>query len=98
MTTNLQPTGKDFGRMMEMLMGFFTTQIAAALANYSIADHLAKGSALQMRLRRRNRSIRKLLSGYSGLVPRSDWSLTMEPDLQQRRCWALCKEIFPVLC
>ena len=45
MTTNLQPTGEDFGRMMEMLTGFLTTQIAAAVANYSIADHLAKGSA-----------------------------------------------------
>ena len=31
--------------MMGMLTGFFLTQIAAAVATYSIADHLAEGSA-----------------------------------------------------
>jgi hypothetical protein len=45
MTTFLEPTEKDFGQMMGFIMGFFQTQIAGAIANYSIADHLAKGSA-----------------------------------------------------
>jgi hypothetical protein len=45
MTTNLSPTGKDFQQMMGMLMGYFRTQIAGAVATYSIADHLAKGPA-----------------------------------------------------
>ena len=45
MTTRLEPTGKDFDQMMGMLTGFFQTQIACAVATYSIADHLAKGSA-----------------------------------------------------
>jgi hypothetical protein len=39
------PTDKDFERMMQMLTGFFVTQIAGAVATYSIADHLAKGPA-----------------------------------------------------
>jgi len=45
MTTALEPTDKDFERMMQMLTGFFVTQIAGAVATYSIADHLAKGPA-----------------------------------------------------
>src|SRR5260221_5329438 len=38
-------TDKDFEQMMQMLTGFFVTQIAGAVATFSIADHLAKGSA-----------------------------------------------------
>jgi SAM-dependent methyltransferase len=45
MTTALEATDKDFERMMQMLSGFFVTQIAGAVASYSIADHLAKGPA-----------------------------------------------------
>jgi hypothetical protein len=45
MTTALEATDKDFERMIKMLTGFFVTQIAGAVATYSIADHLAKGSA-----------------------------------------------------
>jgi SAM-dependent methyltransferase len=45
MTTFLEATDKDFERMIQMLTGFFVTQIAGAVATYSIADHLAKGSA-----------------------------------------------------
>ncbi|MBV8485580.1 MAG: methyltransferase [Verrucomicrobia bacterium] len=45
MTTTSEPTGKDFEQMMGFLMGFFQTQIASAIASYSIADHLAKGPA-----------------------------------------------------
>jgi O-methyltransferase domain/Dimerisation domain len=45
MTTSLTPTGKDFDQMMEMVMGYFRTQVAGAIATYSIADHLAKGPA-----------------------------------------------------
>ena len=45
MTTILQPTGKDFDQMIQMVMGYHVTQIVGAIATYSIADHLAKGSA-----------------------------------------------------
>jgi SAM-dependent methyltransferase len=45
MTTTLEPTGNDFGQMMGFIMGYFQTQIAGAVAAYSIADHLAKGPA-----------------------------------------------------
>jgi hypothetical protein len=45
MTTSLEATAKDFEQMMQMLTGFFVTQIAGAVATYSIADHLAKGPA-----------------------------------------------------
>jgi O-methyltransferase domain len=45
MTTSLDPAEKDFGQMMGFIMGYFQTQIAGAIANYSIADHLAKGPA-----------------------------------------------------
>jgi len=45
MTTSLEPAEKDFGQMMGFIMGYFQTQIAGAIANYSIADHLAKGPA-----------------------------------------------------
>jgi SAM-dependent methyltransferase len=45
MTTALEAMDKDFERMMQMLTGFFVTQIAGAVATYSIADHLAKGPA-----------------------------------------------------
>jgi hypothetical protein len=45
MTTTLVPSEKDFGEMMGFIMGFFQTQIAGAIASYSIADHLAKGPA-----------------------------------------------------
>jgi hypothetical protein len=45
MTTFLEATDKDFERMIQMLTGFFVTQIAGAVATYSIADHLAKGPA-----------------------------------------------------
>src|SRR5260221_12131429 len=38
-------TDKDFKRMMQMLTAYFVTQIAGAVATYSIADHLAKGPA-----------------------------------------------------
>src|ERR1700730_4579044 len=42
---DFEATDKDFERMMQMLTGFFVTQIASAVATYSIADHLAKGPA-----------------------------------------------------
>src|SRR5258708_37390490 len=45
MTTAFAATDKDFERMMQMLTGFFVTQIAGAVATYSIADHLAKRPA-----------------------------------------------------
>jgi hypothetical protein len=45
MTTAAEATDKDFERMIQMLTGFFVTQIAGAVATYSIADHLAKGPA-----------------------------------------------------
>src|SRR6202048_1962450 len=45
MTTALEATDKDFEQMMQMLTGFFVTQIAGAVATFSIADHLAKGPA-----------------------------------------------------
>ena len=45
MTTALEATDKDFERMMQMLTGFWVTQMTGALATYSIADHLAKGRA-----------------------------------------------------
>jgi hypothetical protein len=45
MTTALEATDKDFERMMQMLTGSWVTQIAGAVATYSIADHLAKGRA-----------------------------------------------------
>ena len=38
MTTALEATDKDFEQMMQMLTGFFVTQIASAVATYSIAD------------------------------------------------------------
>jgi hypothetical protein len=45
MTTGKEATDKDFEQMMQMLTGFFVTQIAGAVATCSIADHLAKGPA-----------------------------------------------------
>jgi len=45
MTTAFDATDKDFEKMWQMLYGFRVTQIAGALATYSIADHLAKGPA-----------------------------------------------------
>jgi O-methyltransferase domain len=45
MTGALEATDKDFEQMMQMLTGFWVTQIAGAVATYSIADHLAKGPA-----------------------------------------------------
>ena len=45
MTTASEATDKDFGQMMQMLTGFFVTQMVGAVASYSIADHLAKGPA-----------------------------------------------------
>jgi SAM-dependent methyltransferase len=45
MTTAAEATDKDFERMIQLLSGFFVTQIAGAVATYSIADHLAKGPA-----------------------------------------------------
>src|SRR6516162_2856812 len=45
MMRSLQPAQKDFDQMMQMLTGYFVTQVAGALATYSIADHLAKGPA-----------------------------------------------------
>jgi Dimerisation domain len=35
----------DIDRMMEMINGFWITQIVYAAATYSLADHLAKGPA-----------------------------------------------------
>ncbi|MBV8275002.1 MAG: methyltransferase [Verrucomicrobia bacterium] len=45
MTTSSKPTGRDFDQMMGIVMGGLQTQVAGAVATYSIADHLAKGSA-----------------------------------------------------
>jgi O-methyltransferase domain len=45
MTAASAATDKDFEQMWQMLTGFFVTQIAGAVATYSIADHLAKGPA-----------------------------------------------------
>jgi hypothetical protein len=45
MTTVLDATDKDFEQMMQMLIGSWVTQIAGAVATYSIADHLAHGPA-----------------------------------------------------
>ena len=45
MTTVVEATDKDFEQMIQMLTGFCVTQIAGAVASYSIADHLANGPA-----------------------------------------------------
>jgi O-methyltransferase domain len=45
MTTAIEATDKDFEKMMQMLTGYFLTQITGAVATYSIADHLANGPA-----------------------------------------------------
>jgi len=45
MATSLEATDRDFEQMMQMLTGAWITQIAGAVATYSIADHLAKGPA-----------------------------------------------------
>jgi hypothetical protein len=45
MTTASEPTDKDFQQMTQMLTGFCVTQIAGAVATYSIADHLAERPA-----------------------------------------------------
>jgi hypothetical protein len=45
MTTGKEATDKDCEQMMQMLRGFWVTQIAGAVATCSIADHLAKGAA-----------------------------------------------------
>jgi O-methyltransferase domain/Dimerisation domain len=45
MTTASDATDKDFEQMLQMLTGFWVTQITGAVASYSIADHLAKGPA-----------------------------------------------------
>ena len=64
MTTRLSPTGEDFGQMMGMLTGFLTTQIAGAIATYSIADHLAKGSATA-----------EEIAGWEGIDPEATFRL-----------------------
>jgi hypothetical protein len=43
LTTSLEATDRDFEQMMQMLTGAWVTQIAGAVATYSIADHPAKG-------------------------------------------------------
>ena len=45
MTTGLKTLDKGFEQMMQLLSGFFVTQIVGAVATYSIADHLANGPA-----------------------------------------------------
>jgi hypothetical protein len=45
MTSAKEPTDNDFERMTQMITGCWVTQIAGAVATYSIADHLAKGPA-----------------------------------------------------
>jgi hypothetical protein len=54
--TALEARDKDFERMMQMLTGFFVTQIAGVVATCSIADHLAKGLS--------NRAGEKLMFHY----------------------------------
>ena len=44
-TSAKEPTDNDFERMTHMITGYWVTQIAGAVASYSIADHLAKGPA-----------------------------------------------------
>jgi len=55
MTTAKEEMDKDFEQMMQMLTGFWVTQIAGAVATYSIADHLAavQPSFLRAHLRQR---------------------------------------------
>jgi len=45
MDSALEPTGKHFEQMMQMLTGFWVTQIIGAVAMYSLGEHLAKGPA-----------------------------------------------------
>lgn len=45
MDSALEPTGKHFEQMMQMLTGFWVTQIIGAVAMYSVGDHLADGPA-----------------------------------------------------
>ena len=49
MTTAKEATDKDFEQMMQMLTGFWVTQIAGAVATYSIADHLLRDRRRQNR-------------------------------------------------
>jgi len=63
MTTALEVTDKDFEQMMQMLTGFWMTQIACAVATYSVADQLARGPATAEDLR-----------PISGVVPGSPMS------------------------
>lgn len=45
MDSALEPTGKHFEQMMQMLTGFWVTQFIGAVAMYSLGDHLAKRPA-----------------------------------------------------
>ena len=45
MDSGLEPMDKHFEQMMQMLTGFWVTQIIGAVAMYSLGEHLAKGPA-----------------------------------------------------
>jgi hypothetical protein len=68
MTAASDATDKDFEQMWQMLTGFFVTQIAGAVATYSIADHLAKGPATEQRFPKLQASIQLQLSACCALV------------------------------
>ena len=68
MTSALEPTDKDFERMMQMLTGFSVTQITGAVAGYSIADQLAKGPAVHSLLMA-NSQLRGIVLDLPDVVP-----------------------------
>jgi len=70
MTTALEATDKDFERMMQMLSGFFVTQIAGAVAS-SITSQ--RDLRLQNRSPRLKASIRSRLFVYCARVRHLDW-------------------------
>jgi len=86
MTTSLEATDRDFEQMMQMLTGAWVTQIAGAVATYSIADHLAKKPADNKARRVANCIlIFSSFSFFSGCVDRKRVDLSQYPCTRELR-------------
>ena len=66
-------TMSDHERMMQMINGYWVSQIVSAAAAYSLADLFADGPATAEEIAQKARTVQRRRSGCSGRAPHSDW-------------------------
>ena len=89
----------DADRMMQMITGYWVTQVVHAAARFSIADYLAKAPATAEDIADAEGTDPSATFRLSEPAHRWGWSNTMAiPDSPEHPCWILCAKTILKAC